>query len=174
MLNRDGELALVHIKDRFERVQLCWLRSENVILSHNSFRPACVKAIISKDEFIRRLTKMGLADEPGIFEEIDRDWDLAMQVAGILKSEMPGIGVLSERKSIRCFLSVCSHVDRLIESKQLTFETATLALLILRVTSSNFSKAQGGFMYRAPNISWQEALSLPKTALEFFKAARGQ
>ena len=114
MLNRDGELALVRIKDRFERVQLCWLRSENVILSHNSFRPACVKAIISKDEFIRRLTKMGLADEPGIFEEIDRDWDLAMQVAGILKSEMPGIGVLSERKSIRCFLSVCSHVDRLI------------------------------------------------------------
>jgi hypothetical protein len=61
-----------------------------------------------------------------------------------------------------------------MESEQLTFEAATLAVMILLVTSPDFSKAYALFMHRAPGISWQEAIDLPRMALEFFKAARGQ
>jgi len=130
--------------------------------------------MISKDEFIKRATEMELTCDPAIFQEVDTNWDRAVRAAGILESQMPGIGILSESKRIGCFLAVCSQIDRLMESEQFTFEAARLAVLILLVTSTDFSKAYALFMHRAPDISWQEAIDFPRMALEFFKAARGQ
>jgi hypothetical protein len=64
--------------------------------------------MISKDEFIKRATEMELASDPTMFQEIDANWDTAVRAAGILESQMPGIGILSESKRIGCFLAVCS------------------------------------------------------------------
>ena len=126
-------------------------------------------AMISKDEFIRR-AKI----DPQQRSWIDANWEAAVRATGILKSQMPSIGILSERKRIGCFLAVCDHIDRLKDSGQLTFDAASLAVIILRETSTDFSKAYALFWTRAPTYSWQQVKDFPNTALEFFKAARGQ
>jgi hypothetical protein len=130
--------------------------------------------MISKADFIKRASQMGLAEGPTLSQQINSDWDVAARTADVLESQMPSIGILSESKRIGCFLSVCTHIDRLMESGQLTLDAAMLALLILQVTNKDFLKAYGLFMHRAPNIPWQEAINFPQMALEFFKAARGQ
>jgi hypothetical protein len=80
----------------------------------------------------------------------------------------------SQRKRIICFLAVCSQIDRLMELNQLTLDSAMLAQHILLAANTDYSKAHTMFMRRAPSMSWQEAISFPKMALEWYKAARGQ
>ena len=130
--------------------------------------------MISKTEFFRRAAQAGSDSEPGWTGCVDANWDAAVATARILESGMPSIGILSERRRIACFLAVCSQIDSLMESGQLTLDSAMLAQHILMLSSSNYSKARSAFMHRAPNISWQEAVDLPQMALEWFKAARGR
>ena len=130
--------------------------------------------MISKDEFIRRAARIGPVNEPGWADSVDANWEMAVQAASILNSRMPGVGFLSIRKRLSCFLAVCSQIDSLTESHHLTFEAALLAQHILLVTNSDYAKAHALFMHRAPSMSWEEAITFPKMALEWFKAARGQ
>ena len=128
--------------------------------------------MISKTEFILRAAKRGMTNYSALLDADDAIWEEAVEVASLLNSRMPGIGFLSERKRLSCFLSVCGQLDALMETQQLAFDTASLALTILIVTNRDFSKACALFIHRAPYMSWQEAMTFPKMALEFFKGVR--
>lgn len=85
-------------------------------------------------------------DEPFFF--VDDFSALRNAVDGIL-NRMPSIGFLSPRRRLRCFMTVCEHLDSLIERGLLTLDDALMALDVLRLESRKFRKAVRMFRRRA-------------------------
>ena len=132
--------------------------------------------MISKQEFVKKVHRLGheityAFNNPNDIDETE--WEMANVVLPNLNASVPGIGILSGPKRIRCFLTVCSVIDTMIKKEQLTSTSAFLAMVLLAVTNSRFETALDQFVHWAPRMSWQEAVEFPDFALNFFKQIRG-
>lgn len=93
-------------------------------------------------------------------------FDAAMDAAGEALAKMPAIGLLSRRKRLESFTSVCKHLDGRIAAGQLDTCEARVALSLMQAISRDFRKAAQDFLHHPP--STPEAL--PQSARDFLAA----
>ena len=121
--------------------------------------------MMTKSEFIETIKKSG-ANIDNIEEDIG-NFETLIDVAAQARAQMPGIGFLSVQRRLSCFLSVCRHLDVLMERENISIGQTQLVIGILRLKDSTFSKAVGMFDIRGPRFRAAERARLPRTAQEY-------
>ena len=116
---------------------------------------------------------------------VNLDWadrKSADKAAHNVGARMRSIGFFSSQKRLESFIDVCDNLDELICKKELMMNDALLALLILRRTSSQFSKASKtfcklmgmaeakGYLNDTPNSPIEQIL--PSVARSYFEMVR--
>lgn len=124
--------------------------------------------MITLENFKAILKKAGSLDQESE-ETITRCWDSSHKAACLVKSRMPGIGFFSVAKRMNCFLAVCSDLDALIDRGEITLEDSQLALNILRLSDSTFTKAITIFDIRGTRFRAIDRVELPNSAHEYLK-----
>lgn len=118
--------------------------------------------MITKAEFIE-LAKASGADAAIIEDEL-RNFDRIAEAAIQVRTTMPGIGVMSVRQRLNCFMAVCRHLDSIIECGELEQAEAQIVLLVLRLKDRKFRKAITMFEIRADRYGARERAEMPRTA----------
>lgn len=125
--------------------------------------------MLSKSEFLERLGNSG-ADLDGLSDELD-DFESISEAAEKAWNAMPGIGFVSVRGRINCFLAVCRHLDSMVEDHLINEQEAQIAIIILSLEDKKFRKAVSMFDLRAPRYRVKERVELPEAAQVFLASA---
>ena len=119
--------------------------------------------MITKEELFELFKGSGIrfsADELSNFEE-------TANAALKLSASMPGIGILSVKSRLNCFIAVCRHLDTMMDNGELRLGDTQLALTILRFKDRTFAKAITTFDGIGPRLRAREKAELPRSALEY-------
>lgn len=122
--------------------------------------------MISKEGFIGVLKSKSSISEYEL-EDLDRDWDDAMEAAVSAAASMPGIGLASTVQRVNAFLAVCRHLDQMIEQGNISLSQSQLAIMILRLSNNKFKKAVTMFDLRADRFNVLARSELPSSAREY-------
>ena len=134
----------------------------NLMLMSHGIR---VTFMISKTEFIATIQRQG---SPFTGNEAEfKNYDQAVAAAEKVLVAMPGIGFASIGKRYNTFISVCRHLDALIQKDEISLSESQLAILILRLSSKPFLKAAIAFESYAAGLRALTIFELPSAAREY-------
>lgn len=118
--------------------------------------------MITKEEFYELAKASG--GDPTLIENELSNFDGAVDAAMQARAAMPGIGFMSVKQRLNCFMAVCRHLDSVVESGELEESDAQIALLILRLKDRKFRKAISMFELRSDRYGARERAEMPRTA----------
>lgn len=122
--------------------------------------------MVSKEDFVRLVSKARPLPAEEL-AEIDGQYEAAAEAARQLAASMPGIGIVSVTKRLNAFFAVCRHLDKLVESGEISASEGQLSLLILRVANRTFLKAATMFDLRSSRFDTRPRAELPRSAREY-------
>ena len=121
--------------------------------------------VISKQELLGKLAASGL-DRDQVSQELE-DYDEFALCAAELQAAMPGVGFLSVKQRMNCFMAVCRHLDEFVDRGRLTVGQSQYVLMILRLSDKKFEKAIGMFDIRGSRYGTAERADMPRSAREY-------
>lgn len=121
--------------------------------------------MMTKAEFLAKLTARKI-DTSTLEEELE-DFEEISSAARQVQTAMPGIGFMSTRKRLNCFMAVCRHLDQIVEDGGLDFKNVQFVLIILRLKNKTFRKAVSMFDIRASRYRDRERAEMPRTAQDY-------
>ena len=102
--------------------------------------------------------------------ELD-DFESIAEAAEKAWNAMPSIGFNSVRGRINCFLSVCRHLDSMVENHLIDEQGAQISIIILALEDKKFRKAVSMFNLRAPRYGLRDKVELSETAQVFLASS---
>jgi len=121
--------------------------------------------MMTEEEFLEAVKKSGF-DVVGLDAEWE-NFDSLAKAALKVREKMPGNGFFSVYGRINCFMSVCRHLDTMIEDGDLNLSGSQIVLIILRLKDRKFRKAIGMFDLRWPRYGVGERAEMPRPAIEY-------
>jgi hypothetical protein len=127
--------------------------------------------MIPKAEFIA-LARRGNPSLTGAEPEFETYEEAAEAAEKALKA-MPGIGFASIKKRFNAFVTVCWHLDAMVErGEECSSSDAQLAILILRMSNKPFMKAAIAFDIQGPKLRTNDLVDLPSSAREYLAGVK--
>jgi hypothetical protein len=111
-----------------------------------------MSTLLSPEEFAQALRNMRGMPESAPAESV-RYYDGAARAARSALSHMPSLGFFSSGSDrIAAFLSICKHLDTLVQRKDISQDEAILSLLLMMVSDKGFLKAFTAFTNSVPQF----------------------
>lgn len=128
--------------------------------------------ILSPEQFAQALRNMPGMPENAPAESV-RHYDGAARAARSALPQMPNLGFFSSgRERIAAFLSVCKHLDTMVERKDISQDEALLSLLLMMASDKGFLKAFTAFTNWAPQLR-SDLTTNSETADYYWRSLRG-
>ena len=121
--------------------------------------------MMTKAEFIR-VAKANRIDVSLVEDEL-QNFDRIIETALDVQAAMPGIGFVSIKQRLNCFMAVCRHLDSLVEGGDLTMSEVSIILGVLKLKDRRFGKAIAAFEMYADRYGVRERAEMPRTARSY-------
>ncbi len=131
-----------------------------------------MSTLLSPQEFRHALRNMPGMPENAVAECVEC-YDGTARAAQRVLPQMPNLGLFSsQRDRIAAFLSVCKHLDTLVEQKEVSQNEALSSLTLMMLSDKNFHKAFKAFTNWAPQFR-SDLTTDSETADMYWRACRG-
>ena len=126
--------------------------------------------MMTKAEFIQVSKANGI--DVSLMEDELKNFDQIIETALDVQAAMPGIGFISIRQRLNCFMAVCRHLDVRIEEGGLTMPEVSIILGVLKLTDRRFGKAIAAFEMYADRYGARERAEMPRTARSYLAVVK--